>query len=493
MEQRAYAAIDLKSFYASVECVERGLDPMDTHLVVADEERTDKTICLAVTPPLKAQGVPGRPRLFEVRERVRAINAQRLARARAKTFAGETHRAGELAAHPDWALRFLVARPRMALYLDYSARVYAVYLRFVAPEDVHVYSVDEVFVDLTPYLRLYGCTARELTSRMIRAVYRETGLSAAAGIGTNLYLCKVAMDISAKRARPDADGVRIAELDPARYRQELWDHEPITDFWRVGRGYANKLRANGLHTMGDVARCSLGGPGDVHNAELLYRLFGVNAELLIDHAWGEESCTMQDIKAYRAEEKSMGSGQVLSRPYAHGEAALVLQEMAEALALDLTAHGLAAGQIVLSVGYDRESLRLGYSGRTRADAYGRRVPEGAHGSLDLGGQTASCRRIAEAAAALFARIADPALLVRRLNLTACRIGPADQAGRSVQLSFFDGEDAARRAAEHREERRQRAVLAIREKYGGNAIFRGADLLEGATGLSRNAQIGGHRA
>jgi len=278
-----------------------------------------------------------------------------------------------------------------------------------------------------------------------------------------------------------------ASQSSMKFRRELWPHRPLTDFWRVGRGIARRLESHGMFTMGDVALCS------EQNEELLYRLFGVNAELLIDHAWGEESCTMQDIKAYRAEEKSMGSGQVLSRPYAHGEAALVLQEMAEALALDLTAHGLAAGQIVLSVGYDRESLRLGYSGRTRADAYGRRVPEGAHGSLDLGGQTASCRRIAEAAAALFARIADPALLVRRLNLTACRIGPADQAGRSVQLSFFDGEDAARRAAERREERRQRAVLAIREKYGGNAIFRGADLLEGATGLSRNAQIGGHRA
>ncbi|MGI5885514.1 MAG: DNA methylase [Candidatus Spyradocola sp.] len=490
MERKAYAAIDLKSFYASVECVERGLDPMDTHLVVADEERTDKTICLAVTPPLKARGVPGRPRLFEVRERVREINARR--RMGAQAFAGASHRESELAAHPDWELKFLVARPRMALYLQYSARVYAVYLRFVAPEDIHVYSVDEVFLDLTPYVPLYGCTARELTSRMIREVYRETGLSAAAGLGTNLYLCKIAMDIGAKHAVPDAEGVRIAELDEERYRRELWSHEPLTDFWRVGRGYANKLRANGLFTMGDIARCSLGGPGDVHNPELLYRLFGVNAELLIDHAWGEEPCTLRDIKTYQPEERSVGSGQVLSRPYANGEAALVLREMAEALALDLTARGLAAGQIVLSIGYDRESLRLGFRGRTRADAYGRRVPEGAHGSLDLGGRTASCRRIAEAAGTLFARIADPALLVRRLNLTACRLGPAGEAS-CVQISFFDEEEAARRAEDRREESRQRAVLAIRERYGGSAIFRGCDLLAGATGLARSAQIGGHRA
>ena len=493
MPGRIYLAIDLKSFYASVECVERGLDPLTCNLVVADAARTEKTICLAVSPALKAYGIPGRPRLFQVAEQVKAINAQRRAQAPGRRLAGASWDSRALQAQRDLALDYLVAPPRMALYIQYSQRVYGIYLRYIAPEDIHVYSIDEVFLDVTDYLAAYRRTPEQLARDMLLAVYEETGLTATAGIGENLYLAKVAMDIQAKRLPADANGARIARLNEMDYRRLLWSHRPLTDFWRVGRGYAKKLEGVGLYTMGDIARCSLGGPGDYYNEGLLYRLFGVNAELLIDHAWGWEPCTMQDIKAYRAEEKSMGSGQVLSRPYAHGEAALVLQEMAEALALDLTAHGLAAGQIVLSVGYDRESLRLGYNGRTRADAYGRRVPEGAHGSLDLGGQTASCRRIAEAAAALFARIADPALLVRRLNLTACRIGPADQAGRSVQLSFFDGEDAARRAAERREERRQRAVLAIREKYGGNAIFRGADLLEGATGLSRNAQIGGHRA
>ena len=490
MAGKIYAAIDLKSFYASVECVERGLDPLDTHLLVADEERTDKTICLAVTPPLKARGVPGRPRLFEARERVRDINARRLARV--GRFRGESFCESELCAHPEKELRFLVARPRMALYLRYSARVYGIYLRYIAPEDIHVYSVDEVFVDLTPYLRLYDCSAQALTRRLLHAVYEETGLTAAAGIGTNLYLCKVALDISAKHAVPDACGARIAELDEIRYRRTLWEHQPLTDFWRVGRGYAEKLAAHGMRTMGDVARCSLGGAADAQNPELLYRLFGVNAELLIDHAWGEESCTLSDIRAYRPQARSLGSGQVLSRPYAHGEAALVLREMAEALALDLTRQGLAAEQLVLDVGYDVESLRGGYRGPARLDGYGRRVPPGAHGSRDLRERTASGERLAAAAEALFDASADPALLVRRLTLTACRVGPAD-APKPVQLSFFDEENAARCRSARREEARQRAVLAIREKYGGGAIFRGADLLEGATALARGAQIGGHRA
>ena len=503
MSGRTYLAIDLKSFYASVECVERGLDPLTTNLVVADPDRTEKTICLAVSPALKAYGIPGRARLFEVVQRVREVNAARRLRAPGHRLAGESWDAAALAADPALALSYLTAVPRMAHYIAYSARIYQIYLQFVAPEDIHVYSIDEVFIDVTPYLAADGLTARALAQRMVQAVLRETGITATAGIGSNLYLCKVAMDIVAKHVSPDRNGVRIAKLNERSYRRLLWDHRPLTDFWRVGRGYARKLEANGLFTMGDIARCSLGGPGDYHNQQLLYRLFGVNAELLIDHAWGWEPCTMADIKAYRPSAHSLGAGQVLHEPYPFDRARLVLHEMAEQLALDLTEKGLLTTQLVLTVGYDVVNLsdparRAQYTGPVTTDHYGRRVPRHAHGTAGLGQPTASVRQIAAALCSLFDRITDPRLLVRRLTITAARVTDAHAAAaaaRYEQLDLFTDYDARRleQQARAREQNMQQAMLSIRHKYGKNALFRGMDLQEGATALSRGAQIGGHRA
>ena len=500
MAERTYLAIDLKSFYASVECADRGLDPMTTHLVVADPERTEKTICLAVTPPLKAYGIPGRARLFEVVEKVRAVNAGRLRRAPGGVFSGSSWDAAALSAHPELELEYLVAPPRMALYLQVSARVYEVYLRHVAPEDIHVYSIDEVFVDATPYLRAGGITPRAFARRIIRDVLESTGITATAGIGPNLFLCKVAMDIVAKRTRPDRDGMRIAELTEESYRRTLWDHRPLTDFWRVGRGYARKLEANGLYTMGDIARCSLGGPGEFHNEELLYRLFGVNAELLIDHAWGWEPCTMADIKAYRPASGSVGSGQVLQRPYPFAQARLVAREMADQLALDLVDRGLTTDRLTLTVGYDRENLadreRQGaYRGPVVTDPYGRLIPRHAHGTARLERHTASARVLMAAVTGLFDRIVDQRLLVRRLNVTAGRVAQESAASgeeRWEQLDLFvDGEGL--RLVRERERRIQETLLDIKRKFGRNAILRGMDLEDGATARERNEQIGGHRA
>lgn len=502
--ERCYAAIDLKSFFASVECVERGLDPMRTNLVVADEERTEKTICLAVTPPLKAMGVPGRPRLFEVVQRVRTINAERRRRAPGKVFIKSSFDSEGLK-DPATDVCYFVARPRMALYQAYSLRIYEIYLKYLAPEDMHVYSVDEVFFDLTGYLSLYRMTAHDLVRTMIREVYRTTGITATAGIGTNLYLCKVAMDIVAKKAPADADGVRIAELDERRYRELLWDHTPITDFWRVGRGFAKRLASVRLYTMGDVARCSLGGERDYYNEDLLYKLFGIHAELLIDHAWGVEPVEMKHIKAYRPESHSLCSGQVLSEPSSSERARLIVREMADGLALDLVERGAVCDQVVLTVGYDAENLRdparaAKYRGEVTTDFYGRKIPKHAHGTENLRHFSSSCRELTEAATALFDRIINAEFTVRRLTLTANHVIREEEipTPKEKQLDFFTSAEtleAERRERESVEKERkvQRTVLRLKQKYGKNAVLRGNNFMEGATARERNSQIGGHRA
>ncbi|MDO5400954.1 MAG: DNA methylase [Eubacteriales bacterium] len=497
MTERWYVAIDLKSFYASVECILRGLDPLSTHLVVADSSRTEKTICLAVSPSLKALGIPGRPRLFEVVQKVGEINALRRCAAPGREFSGKSHFPEELKAHPQLAVDYIVAPPRMAAYIDYSTRIYNVYLKYIAPEDIHVYSIDEVMMDVTAYLRTYGLTPRQLAGKIMLDILETTGITATAGIGTNLYLCKVAMDILAKHADPDEHGVRIAELTEGGYRRLLWTHRPLTDFWRIGRGYAKKLEGVGLRTMGDVARCSLGGPEEFHNEELLYKLFGVNAQLLIDHAWGFESCTMADIKAYRPSVHSLSSGQVLSQPYRPDRARLVVREMADALSLDLVGKGLVADQLTLTIGYDMESLKQGrYAGPLVRDPYGRAIPRHAHGSENLGGHTASTARLLQAVSQLYDRIVDPGLLVRRITVTACHVIPAgavDTACQQLDLFADPAAQQADRLREDRERRRQGAILTIRGKYGKNAIVRAMSLEQDATAIARNAQIGGHKA
>ena len=503
MAEKTYIAIDLKSFYASQECIERGLDPLTTNLVVADASRTEKTICLAVSPSLKAFGIPGRARLFEVVQRMKEVNALRREKAPGKQFTGSSYDALELKKNPSLEIGYITAPPRMSHYMECSTQIYNVYLKYVAPEDIHVYSIDEVFIDATPYLKASGLTGREFARKIIRDVLETSGITATAGIGTNLYLCKVAMDIVAKHTEPDEYGVRIAELNEMEYRRQLWDHRPLTDFWRVVRCYARKLEKCGLYTMGDVARCSLGGAGDFHNEDLLYKLFGVNAELLIDHAWGVEPCTIADIKAYKPQSNSLGSGQVLSEPYTAEKGKLVTREMTDLLVLDLVDKGLVTNQLVLTVGYDIENLtdpnrRKAYRGEVTTDYYGRKVPKHAHGTANLERQTSSTRRITEAVMALYDRIVDPNLLVRRINIVACNIVPetaAVEASAYCQLDLF-GDNAAREdedAELEREKRRQQAVISIRKKFGKNAILKGMNLEEGATARDRNSQIGGHKA
>ena len=505
MADKTYLAIDLKSFYASVECVERGLDPLTTNLVVADLSRTEKTICLAVTPSLKAYGISGRARLFEVVERVKQVNADRLRKAPGHAFTGSSSNDPELKSHPELALDYLVAPPRMKLYMDYSARVFEVYLKYIAPEDIHPYSIDEVFMDVTNYLSTYGLSPRGIAERMIQDVLKTTGITATAGIGSNLYLCKVAMDIVAKRIKPDQNGVRIASLNEHSYRRLLWDHRPLTDFWRVGRGYARKLEAHDLRTMGDIVRCSVGKPSDYYNEKLLYQLFGVNAELLIDHAWGWEPCTIADIKAYKPEFNSIGSGQVLQEPYSFTKARLVVCEMADQLALDLVDKGLATKQLTLTVGYDRENLqdperRKRYHGAVTRDPYGREIPKHAHGTVNLEMSTASAKALIDAAASLFDRVVNQELLIRRLNLTAVRVLPVGSVGDAhscEQLDLFSNfgpaAEARKRqnAALARERKIQAAMLDIKKKYGKNAILKGMNLEDGATARERNRQVGGH--
>ncbi|MBQ6019936.1 MAG: DNA methylase [Clostridia bacterium] len=495
---KQYIAIDLKSFYASVECVERGLDPLKTNLAVADLERTEKTICLAVTPALKAYGIPGRARLFELIEKLREVNAARCAGLPGKRFTGESYDADALRADPSLKIGYIAAKPRMSLYMHYSTRIYDVYLKYIAPEDVHVYSVDEVFIDATPYLRAYRMTAHEFAIMLIRDVLKTTGITATVGIGTNMYLCKVAMDIVAKRADADEDGVRIAALDEASYRRLLWDHRPITDFWRVGPGYAKRLASVGLYTMGDIARCSLGGGNEFYSEDLLYKMFGVNAELLIDHAWGWEPCTISQVRAYTPSANSVSTGQVLSSAYDHAKGRIIAREMADTLSLELTEKKLVTNQLVLVIGYDTASLTGGrtYTGRVRCDHYGRLIPEPSHGSVNLPGYTASCDEIMKAVAALYDRIADERLLIRRFNVIANNViassaVPEQKKYEQIDLFAQPPDPAAQRAAEL-EKRKREAILALKNKFGKNAVIRGLDLREGATTVSRNAQIGGHK-
>lgn len=499
MKNRAYIAIDLKSFYASVECVERGLDPLSTNLVVADASRTEKTICLAVSPSLKAHGIPGRARLFEVVQKIKEVNSLRRYKAPNRTFTGASADDAELKASPGLSIDYIVATPRMALYIEYSARVYNTYLKYIAPEDIHVYSIDEVFIDATNYLDAYKLTPRELAMKMILDVLNVTGITATAGIGTNLYLCKIAMDIQAKHIPADKNGVRIAELDEISYRRLLWSHKPITDFWRVGRGYAAKLEKCGLHTMGDIARCSLGKAPDYYNEDLLYKLFGVNAELLIDHAWGYEPCTLADIKAYKPSTNSIGSGQVLQSPYSFDKAKIVVAEMTQLLTLDLVDKELVTDQIVLNVGYDiinmtDPSIRELYKGAIIEDSYGRKVPKGAHGSANLK-PTSSTKLIVDATMELFERIADRNLYVRRINVTANHVVSETKAESCEQLDLFTDYEAeqAQKSEAEREKRAQKAMLEIKKKYGKNAILKGTNLREGAMTIERNRQIGGHKA
>ena len=487
---RTYIAIDLKSFYASVECVERGLDALSVHLVVADPSRTEKTICLAVSPSLKAYGIPGRARLFEVVQAVAKINAQRRRNAPGRRFRGKSSDSRALRDDPSLELNYIVAPPRMARYMEVSAQIYGIYLRHIAPEDIHVYSIDEVFIDATDYLKAYKLSAHDFARKLIREVLAETGITATAGIGPNLYLCKIAMDIEAKHSPADADGVRIAELDEMSYRRKYWTHRPLTDFWRVGRGIAARLEAAGLYTMGDIARCSVGKAGDRYNEDVLYKIFGVNAELLIDHAWGWENCTMADIKAYRPASSSLSSGQVLKEPYTFAKARVVALEMTQQLALDLVDKHLLTDQIVLSIGYDTASLDgPEFRGNVARDWYGRNVPKPAHGSINLPRQTSSTRLLSEAVTELFDRIADPSLLVRRMYVVAARVVDESRA-RAVQLDLFEEPGTE---DDGRERSRQEAILEIRRKFGKNAILTGTNFDEGATGRERNEQIGGHKA
>ncbi len=502
MPDKTYIAIDLKSFYASVECQELGKDPLTTNLVVADKSRTDKTICLAVSPSLKAHGIPGRARLFEVVQQVRRVNAQRRAKAPGHQFKGKSANAAELENNPCLELDYIVAPPRMSYYMTYSTRIYNIYLKYAAPEDIHVYSIDEVFIDATDYLKTYGMTAHDFAMMMIQDVLKTTGITATAGIGPNLYLCKVAMDIWAKHIPADRDGVRIAELDEITYRQYLWTHKPITDFWRVGKGYAKKLADNGMYTMGDVARCSVGGPNDVQNEALLYRLFGVNAELLIDHAWGWEPCEIRHIKAFKPENNSVSIGQVLPEPYTFEKARIIVREMTDGLVMDLVDKGLVTDQIVITVGYDVESLTPDFKGAVETDWYGRKVPKMAHGSENIGKLTSSTKLIMDAAMRLYDRIADKKLLVRRMYVVANHISDAAAAKTKAeyeQLDLFSDleEEKENREKEEaslaKEERLQQAMLSIKKRYGKNAILHGTSYEEGATGRDRNRQIGGHKA
>lgn len=498
--QRTYIAIDLKSFYASAECVDRGLDPLVANLVVADTSRTDKTICLAVSPSLKEYGIPGRARLFEVVQRVRQINSERKRRAGIREFTGKSIDANELRQHPDWELDYIAATPRMAHYIEVSTQVYNTYLQYVAPEDIHVYSIDEVFMDVTSYMRIYKMTARQLAAKIIHDVLGRTGITATAGIGTNMYLCKIAMDIVAKHIPADKDGVRIAELDELSYRQQLWNHRPLTSFWRVGQGTAAKLAAIGIDTMGQIARLSL------QHEELLYRMFGVNAELLIDHAWGWEPCTMDYIKSYRPASNSISSGQVLQSPYTFKKARIVVEEMADALSLQLVERRIVTNKMTLTIGYDRESLanpdvKAQYRGEIRIDHYGRQVPKYAHGTATPTEPTSSSKMIIDAILDLYDRIVNPLLLVRRITIAANVILEklATPKPSAVQLDLFtDYQLMEQQRQQHqealdKERRMQEARLEIKHRFGNNAILKGLNFGDGATAIQRNQQIGGHKA
>ena len=498
---RTYLCIDLKSFYASVECIGRELDPMTTNLVVADPSRTEKTICLAVTPSLKAYGIPGRTRLFEVVQKVQEINRSREYKAPDRKLTGVSSNDLELKSNPSLALDYIIAPPRMAYYMEVSAAIYNVYLKYIAPEDIHVYSIDEVFIDLTHYLGTYKMNAHDMAQMIIKDVLKTTGITATAGIGTNMYLAKIAMDITAKKMPADENGVRIAELDEMSYREKLWSHRPLTDFWRVGKGIAKKLEANGMYTMGDVARCSH------YYEDKLYKLFGKNAELLIDHAWGWEPCTIAEVKAYKPSSNSLSTGQVLHCPYTFEKARLIVKEMIDLQVLDLVEKGLVTDQIVLTIGYDIENLTdpeisKYYKGEVTTDHYGRKVPKHAHGTANLPRPTSSTNIISDATINLFDRIVDKKLLVRRINIAVCKlIRETDVVTEHTaeQLTLFDDPreiEKKRRdeeAALEREKRMQKAMIGIKHRFGKNAILKGMNLEEGATARERNSQVGGHKA
>ncbi len=490
-----YTAIDLKSFYASVECNERGLDPLTTNLVVADSSRTEKTICLAVSPSLKSYGISGRARLFQVVEKVREINAERLRHAPLKVFLGQSSDNQQLQQNPNLALDYIIATPRMKYYLDYSSRIYNIYLRHIAPDDIYAYSIDEIFCDITSYLKLHHLTPTQFVSRIINDIYHETGITATAGIGTNLFLAKVAMDILAKHAAPDKTGARIAELNEQSFRERLWAHQPITDFWRVGRGCAKRLASHNLHTMGGIARCSL------KNEQLLYDLFGVNAELLIDHAWGYENVEISDVKNYRPETKSLSSGQVLSRPYSFTEAMVILREMAESLSLELVQKGYITDHLTLHVDYNKSSTIQADS--TTTDYYGRRVPKPAHGTYRLPLQTSSTRLITDGFLELYQQYVNPSFTIRKITVAANDLLdenlPVDHSEVRIQMDFFTNYADLEQKKQfeikrlQNEKRIQKAILNIRERYGKNAILRGTSFEPSATGRNRHQQIGGHRA
>ncbi|MBO5143519.1 MAG: DNA methylase [Clostridia bacterium] len=493
--QKVYVAIDLKSFYASVECKERGLDPLTTNLVVADASRTEKTICLAVTPALKSYGIAGRARLFEVIQKVREVNAERKYKAPKKVLVGKSINSKELNTNPSLELDFIAAPPRMGLYMQYSKNIYDIYLKYFAPEDIFSYSIDEVFCDVTNYLTTYKMKARELVTKVIQDVYEKTGITATAGIGTNMYLCKVAMDIVAKKVQPNEQGVRIAGLDEKTYRKLLWNHRPLTDFWRVGKGIGTKLEKYGMYTMGDVAQKSL------YDEEFLYKLFGVNAELLIDHAWGWEPCTIESVKAYKPISNSMSSGQVLHCPYGYEKTKLIVKEMTELLTLDLVRKGLVTNQIVLEIGYDIENLKdsfiyNSYKGEITEDRYGRKIPKHSHGTKNIDHYTASTKVITEAVSELYEEIINKHLLVRRINITANKLMKETDVknDKFTQLNFFinQKEIDKGREKEKTEKRVQKAMLEIKDKYGKNAIIKGMNLEEGGTTIERNKQIGGHK-
>ncbi len=501
MENKSYIAIDLKSFYASAECVSRNLDPLKVNLVVADPARTEKTICLAVSPTLKEYGISGRARLFEVIQRVREINAERRSKIPGGKFTGKSYVGEELKNNPTLELDFIIAPPRMGYYVNLSSKIYSIYLKYIAGEDIHVYSIDEVFMDVTNYLKTYKKTPKELAMYIILDILQNTGITATAGIGTNLYLCKIAMDILAKHIPADENGVRIAELDEASYRKKLWDHTPITDFWRVGRGCSKKLADHGLHTMGDIARCSVGKSGEYYSEDLLYKMFGVNAELLIDHAWGYEPCEIKDIKNYKAVSNSISSGQVLQEAYKYDKALLVLKEMTDLLTLDLVDKSLVTDQIVLTVCYDTENMKKGYSDITEeTDRYGRKMPRQAHGSVNLGKFSSSGKLILKKTQELFEKIVDKRLSVRRIYITANHVTDENSAdvGVSGQLDIFSAVLNAEKPAEdnkksdEKEKKIQKTVIDIKKKFGKNAILKGMNLEEGATAMERNRQIGGHK-
>ena len=497
---KIYACIDLKSFYASVECRERGLDPLKTNLVVADESRTEKTVCLAISPSMKQYGLGGRARLYEVIQKVKEVNYKRKKENRFQDFTSKSYDDDELKNNKNLELDFIIAPSRMSYYMKYSTEIYNVYLKYLAPEDIYVYSIDEVFCDITNYLNYNHTTAREFVTKMIHDVYKTTGITATGGIGTNMYLAKVAMDIVAKKAEPDEFGVRMSGLDEMSYRRRLWSHRPLTSFWRVGPGIAKKLEDNGMYTMGDVARCSL------ENEDLLYKLFGVNAELLIDHAWGYEPCTIDGVKSYKPTRNSISSGQVLHCPYTYKKAILIIKEMSDLLALDLVAKKLVTDQLVLTIGYDIENLtnldiRESYTGPITKDPYGREVPKHSHGTININHKTSSSKVIMDHMLELYEKITNKNLLIRRVTMVANNVVDENQADKKPVYQQFDlftdyneQEEKIEKQKEDEiiDKKIQKVMLDIKKKYGKNSILKGMNYEEGGTTIDRNGQIGGHK-